>query len=142
MPRFKALILNKTDTISAYMKILHLINLQGFGGAERLFIEYLKNSSFTNEVLCSSNQINENIISELKSYKIIYANCIGNTSVKYPAFLRKHILSRKINRRNPDITLVWDFVPKLNKNLKIVFFCIMTTDVHGAIPRIKKHLPF
>ena len=27
------------------MKILHLINLQGFGGAERLFIEYLKNSS-------------------------------------------------------------------------------------------------
>ncbi len=28
------------------MKILHLINLQGFGGAERLFIEYLKIAHF------------------------------------------------------------------------------------------------
>ncbi|MEY1423566.1 glycosyltransferase [Morganella morganii] len=136
------MILNKTDTTSANMKILHLINLQGFGGAERLFIEYLKNSSFTNEVLCSSNQINENIISELKSYKIIYANRIGNTSVKYPAFLRKHILSRKINRRNSDITLVWDFVPKLNKKPENGVFLYYDHGCSWRYPDNKKTFTF
>nr|WP_195431231.1 glycosyltransferase [Morganella morganii] len=124
------------------MKILHLINLQGFGGAERLFIEYLKNSSFTNEVLCSSNQINKNIISELKSYKIIYANRIGNTSVKYPAFLRKHILSRKINRRNSDITLVWDFVPKLNKKPENGIFLYYDHGCSWRYPENKKTFTF
>ncbi|WP_235846195.1 hypothetical protein [Morganella psychrotolerans] len=43
------------------MKLLHLINLQGFGGAERLFLEYLKSSSFDNEILCTSNSVNKNI---------------------------------------------------------------------------------
>ncbi|EPL8092894.1 glycosyltransferase [Morganella morganii] len=136
------MILNKTDTTSAHMKILHLINLQGFGGAERLFIEYLKNSSFTNEVLCSSNQINKNIISELKSYKIIYANRIGNTSVKYPAFLRKHILSRKINQRNSDITLVWDFVPKLNKKPENGVFLYYDHGCSWRYPDNKKTFTF
>lgn len=65
------------------MKILHLINLQGFGGAERLFIEYLKNSSFQNEVLCTSNSLNKNLIPELKHFDIKYANKIASTKIKY-----------------------------------------------------------
>lgn len=77
------------------MKILHLINLQGFGGAERLFIEYLKNSSFQNEVLCTSNSLNKNLIPELKHFDIKYANKIASTKIKYPAFLRKHVLTKK-----------------------------------------------
>ncbi|MCU6272557.1 glycosyltransferase [Morganella morganii] len=124
------------------MKILHLINLQGFGGAERLFIEYLKNSSFNNEVLCTSNQINNNIISELKPYKIIYANHIGNTSVKYPAFLRKNALTRKINRQHADITLVWDFIPKLNKKPKNTTFLYYDHGCSWRYPDNKKTLTF
>ncbi|RUT65600.1 glycosyl transferase [Morganella morganii] len=124
------------------MKILHLINLQGFGGAERLFIEYLKNSSFTNEVLCTSNQINNNIISELKPYKIIYANRIGNTSVKYPAFLRKYILSKKINQQHSDITLVWDFVPKIDKKPANTTFLYYDHGCSWRYPENKKTLTF
>ncbi|VTP70729.1 Uncharacterised protein [Proteus vulgaris] len=68
------------------MKILHVINLQGFGGAERLFIEYIKNSSFDNEILCTSNYLNKNLTSELEGFKITYANKVASTSIKYPTF--------------------------------------------------------
>ncbi|MDC9591409.1 glycosyltransferase [Xenorhabdus sp. XENO-10] len=100
------------------MKLLHLINLQGFGGAERIFIEYLKNSSFDNEILCTSNVINKHIASELSHFKINYANYIGSTSIKYPTFLRKLILNKKIKNRKADITIVWDFVPRLIRKPK------------------------
>lgn len=107
------------------MKILHLINLQGFGGAERLFIEYLKNSSFQNEVLCTSNSLNKNLIPELKHFDIKYANKIASTKIKYPAFLRKHVLTKKIEASKADVTLVWDFVPRLSrkpKNTSLVYY--------------------
>ncbi|CDG21080.1 putative glycosyltransferase [Xenorhabdus poinarii G6] len=107
------------------MKILHLINLQGFGGAERLFLEYLKNSSFENEILCTSNILNENLISELQSFKINYANRIGSTSIKYPTFLRKIALTKKIEKTKADKTIIWDFVPRLSrkpKNTTIIYY--------------------
>ena len=77
------------------MKILHLINLQGFGGAERLFIEYLKNSSFQNEVLCTSNSLNKNLIPELKHFDIKYANKIASTKIKVPLLFKKTCLNKK-----------------------------------------------
>ncbi|MFU9077437.1 glycosyltransferase [Proteus sp. LHD240705] len=107
------------------MKILHLINLQGFGGAERLFIEYLKNSSFQNEILCTSNSLNKNLIPELKNFNIKYANKIASTKIKYPSFLRKYVLIKKIEASKADVTLVWDFVPRLSrkpKNTSLVYY--------------------
>ncbi|WP_337237435.1 glycosyltransferase [Proteus faecis] len=107
------------------MKILHLINLQGFGGAERLFIEYLKNSSFQNEILCTSNSLNKNLSQELKSFNIKYANKIASTKIKYPSFLRKYVLTKKIEASKADVTLVWDFIPRLSrkpKNTSLVYY--------------------
>ncbi|MEQ4924803.1 glycosyltransferase [Proteus hauseri] len=107
------------------MRILHLINLQGFGGAERLFIEYLKNSSFNNEILCVSNNINKNIEPELARFKINFVNKFAFTSIKYPSFLRKFILKKKIEKSKSDITIVWDFVPRISykpKNTTLVYY--------------------
>ncbi|WP_290012841.1 glycosyltransferase [Proteus terrae] len=124
------------------MKILHLINLQGFGGAERLFIEYLKNSSFQNEILCTSNSLNKNLLPELKHFNIKHANKIASTKIKYPSFLRKYVLTKKIEASKADVTLVWDFVPRLSRkpnNTSLVYYD------HGCswrYPLTKKTLDF
>ncbi|MBD2792805.1 glycosyltransferase family 4 protein [Xenorhabdus szentirmaii] len=98
------------------MKILHLINLQGFGGAERLFIEYLKSSSFDNYIICTSNEINENILPELLDFNITYSNrLVDSWKLKYPTFIRSIVLNKKIEKIKPNLTIVWDFVPKLFK---------------------------
>ncbi|PHM66198.1 Glycosyltransferase [Xenorhabdus stockiae] len=118
------------------MKVSHIINLQGFGGAERLFIEYLKNSSFENYVICTSNDVNKNILSELSSSKIIYSNRIINKlKFKYPAFIRKFILQIKIERAKPDLVIVWDFVPKLLKKTS----CPIIYYDHGCSWRYSQH---
>ncbi|HEI9846766.1 TPA: glycosyltransferase [Morganella morganii] len=107
------------------MKLLHLINLQGFGGTERLFIEYLKSSSFDNEILCTSNSINKNIKNETSKLNIKFANFIGSTKIKYPTFLRKIALARKIEKSKADITIVWDFIPRLPykpQNTTLVYY--------------------
>lgn len=124
------------------MKILHLINLHGFGGAERLFIEYLKNSSFTNEIICTSNAINNNIINELAPYQVTYANYIGNTPIKHPAFIRKYILKSKIIKKKPDVTIIWDFIPKLNKKPKKTFLLYYDHGCSWRYPINKKTLHF
>lgn len=107
------------------MKILHVINLQGFGGAERLFIEYIKNSSFDNEILCTSNYLNKNLTSELEGFKITYANKVASTSIKYPTFLRKFILTKKIEKSKANKTIIWDFIPRLSrkpKNTDLIYY--------------------
>ncbi|MBD2822508.1 glycosyltransferase [Xenorhabdus sp. 42] len=107
------------------MKILHVINLQGFGGAERLFLEYLKNSSFHNEILCTSNDINKNIKPELSQFKIDFSSKISSTLLKYPTFLRKLALKKKIENKKSDITIIWDFVPRLSnkpKNTTVIYY--------------------
>ncbi|MBC8954140.1 glycosyltransferase [Xenorhabdus sp. PB62.4] len=107
------------------MKLLHLINLQGFGGAERIFIEYLKNSSFDNEILCTSNSINKNLENELLQFNINFSNFIGSTTIKYPTFLRKLTLAKKIEKSKPNVTIVWDFIPRLSykpKNTTLVYY--------------------
>lgn len=124
------------------LKILHVINLQGFGGAERLFIEYIKNSSFDNEILCTSNHLNKNLISELNDFKIIYANKVASTSVKYPTFLRKFVLTKKIEKLKPNKTVIWDFVPRLAKKPKNTDLIYYDHGCSWRYPTNKKTLDF
>ncbi|NRN30169.1 glycosyltransferase [Photorhabdus heterorhabditis] len=108
------------------MKLLHLINLQGFGGAERIFIQYLKHSNNENIVICTSNDINSNIAPEIDGAKIIYANRVFNgLKIKYPTLLRKLILKLKIEKTKADLIIVWDFIPKISKKpkkCKIIYY--------------------
>ncbi|MBC8952965.1 glycosyltransferase family 4 protein [Xenorhabdus sp. PB62.4] len=96
------------------MKIVHLINLQGFGGVEKRFVKYIKNSSYKNIVLCLSNSINEHVASTLSGIAVYRVNRVFDAyEAKWPTFIRKYILNFKINRFNADCVIVWDFVPKL-----------------------------
>lgn len=75
--------------------------------------------------MCTSNYLNKNLISELKDFKIIYANKVASTSIKYPTFLRKLVLTKKIEKLKPNKTIIWDFVPRLArkpKNTDLIYY--------------------
>lgn len=97
------------------MKKLHIINLEKMGGVERLFLQYINDDTDnTNEILCINSQVGSEIEKELAGKKITYANRILNAfSTRYPQFLRKFVLKRKIEKAKADIIIVWDLVPVL-----------------------------
>ncbi len=103
------------------MKKLHVINLGKLGGAEKIFLEYLKsNSSGQDDILCISNHIGAEIKPHLAGYNVTYANRIfNNFKIKYPAFLRKFFLKKKIDSCSADKIIIWDLVPNFrHKPLK------------------------
>ncbi|AKJ43547.1 glycosyltransferase [Pragia fontium] len=100
------------------MKTLHVINLGKLGGVERLFLEYINSEEAKNdEILCIGNHIGEEIFTQLKNRNINFANrvCSGfaGPKLKYPSFIRKYILKKKIEQANADLVIVWDLVPSL-----------------------------
>lgn len=98
------------------MKKLHIINLEKMGGVERLFLQYIHDDTEnTNEILCINSQVGGEIEKKLAGKKITYANRILNAfSTRYPQFLRKFVLKRKIENVNADVIIVWDLVPVLS----------------------------
>ncbi|WP_368911343.1 glycosyltransferase [Proteus vulgaris] len=96
------------------MKVLHLINLQGFGGVEKRFIKYLNKSKHNNIVMCVSNNIDERIEEQFSKKDILFVNRVFNSfKIKWPSFYRKKVLIKKIEKQNTDAIIVWDFIPKL-----------------------------
>ena len=63
------------------MKVAHLINLSGFGGVEKRFSMFIKNSNLDNHIICASNSIDERISNLFKDDKIIFANKIISGAV-------------------------------------------------------------
>lgn len=98
------------------MKKLHIINLEKMGGVERLFLQYVNNDTDNfNEILCINSQVGSEIEKKLAGKKITYANRILNAfPTRYPQFLRKFVLKRKIEKANADVIIVWDLVPVLS----------------------------
>lgn len=108
------------------MKVLHLINLQGFGGVEKRFIKYLNKSIHNNVIMCVSNNIDKRIENQFSKKEILFVNRIFNTiKIKWPSFLRKKILTNKIEAQKADAIIIWDFIPKLvnkPKNGKLFYY--------------------
>lgn len=101
------------------MKRLHVINLEKMGGAEKIFLQFLTNTtSGSDSVLCISNHIGPEIARELGKTPLIFANrIIPNSTLKYPVFMRKAALLRKIERQQADLVIFWDFVPNLARKI-------------------------
>ncbi|AKG68949.1 lipopolysaccharide biosynthesis protein [Serratia fonticola] len=101
------------------MKRLHVINLEKMGGAEKIFLQFLTNAtSGSDSVLCISNKIGPEIARELGNTPLTFANrIIPNSKLKYPVFLRKAALLRKIERQRADLVIFWDFVPNLARKI-------------------------
>jgi glycosyltransferase involved in cell wall biosynthesis len=109
------------------MKKLHVINLGKMGGVERLFLQYINDTSDgSNEVICISSEIGEEIRRQMPGQKVTFANrLINSLPLRCPQFLRKYLLKRKIERANADVVIVWDLVPGLAakpKRGKLVYY--------------------
>lgn len=97
------------------MKVVHLINLSGFGGVEKRFSMFIENSQFDNTIICCSNSIDEKISDLFKNKNIIFANKVfNNLDIKYPTALRKKALTAKIIKSKPDVLVIWDFMPRID----------------------------
>ncbi|MBD8454807.1 glycosyltransferase [Serratia rubidaea] len=102
------------------MKRLHVINLEKMGGAEKIFLQFLHNATAgSDSILCISNKIGPEIASELGDTPVLFANrIINDRALKYPVFLRKSALLRKIERQRADLVIFWDFVPNLARKIR------------------------
>ncbi|BFO12627.1 hypothetical protein GGER_51370 [Serratia rubidaea] len=95
------------------MKRLHVINLEKMGGAEKIFLQFLHNATAgSDSILCISNKIGPEIASELGDTPVLFANrIINDRALKYPVFLRKSALLRKIERQRADLVIFGTLCP-------------------------------
>lgn len=109
------------------MKKLHVINLGKMGGVERLFLQYINDTTDgSNEVICISSEVGEEIRRQMPDQKVTFANRLVNAlPLRCPQFLRKYLLKSKIEKANADVVIVWDLVPGLAakpKRGKLVYY--------------------
>ncbi|ADP10934.1 Glycosyl transferase, group 1 [Erwinia sp. Ejp617] len=102
------------------MKKLHIINLAKMGGVERLFLQYINETTDgSNAVICVSNDIGEEIERQMPQQQVTFATRLFNKlSLRCPQFLRKYLLQWKIFRANADVIIVWDLIPGLSAKPK------------------------
>ena len=102
------------------MKRLHVINLEKMGGAEKIFLQFLANTtSGSDSILCISNTIGPEIHRELGNTQWTFANrMFHSNTLKYPVFMRKAVLLRQIERQQADLVIFWDFVPNLARKIR------------------------
>lgn len=108
------------------MKVIHLINLEKMGGAEKIFLQYIRESNHENIIFCISNSVDESILDELGDHQVLYVNRFFNhLSIKIPSFARSAILKLKIKLEAADVLMVWDLVPKFRKkpkDIKVMYY--------------------
>lgn len=109
------------------MKKLHIINLGKMGGVERLFLQYINDfSDGKDDVICISNEIDEDIRRQMPQQKIVFANRLVNgLTLKAPQFLRKYLLQKRVEASDAQVIVVWDLVPRLTarpKRAKLVYY--------------------
>ncbi|CCG85462.1 glycosyltransferase [Erwinia piriflorinigrans] len=97
------------------MKKLHIINLAKMGGVERLFLQYINETTDgSNAVICVSHDIGEEIKRQMPQQKVTFATRLFNTlPLRCPQFLRKFLLQWKIFKATADVIIVWDLIPGL-----------------------------
>ncbi|HHB1426849.1 TPA: glycosyltransferase [Serratia odorifera] len=109
------------------MKKLHIINLEKMGGVERLFLQYLNDTTDgSNQVICISSEVGEEIRKKMPQQKVTFANRLFNAfSLRCPQFLRKYLLKWKVERADADVVIVWDLIPGLAakpKRGKLIYY--------------------
>ncbi|MDR0807210.1 MAG: glycosyltransferase family 4 protein [Enterobacteriaceae bacterium] len=97
------------------MKRLHIIKLDGLAGTEKMLIQFVNSNmpdGDEDKILNINNELSHHLSGHLPENKIIFPYRIfKNHMLKYPAFMRKYILRRAIEKENPDLIIVWDLIP-------------------------------
>ena len=102
------------------MKKLHIINLEKMGGVERLFLQYINETTDgSNSVICVSREVGAEIERQMPRQRVTFATRIFNSwSLRCPQFLRKYLLQWKIAQAKADVIIVWDLIPGLAEKPK------------------------
>lgn len=109
------------------MKRIHLINLSNFGGAEKILIDFLDSKKNGDDLVINiGKSIDKKISKRLSEVKVINSERIFKSKkIKYPKFMRSHVLLHKIESLSPDTLIIWDYVakfPRKPKSSKVIFY--------------------
>ncbi|WP_324020683.1 glycosyltransferase [Pantoea sp. JZ29] len=126
------------------MKKLHIINLGKMGGVERLFLQYINDfSDGRDDVICISNEIDDDIRRHIPQQKIIFANrWLNNLKIKVPQFLRKYLLQKRVESSDADVIVVWDLIPGLSAKPERASLVYYDHGCSWRYPKNKKTLGF
>ncbi|MBW1215431.1 glycosyltransferase family 4 protein [Pantoea allii] len=126
------------------MKKLHIINLGKMGGVERLFLQYINDfSDGHDDVICISNEIDDDIRRHIPQQKITFANrWINGLKLKVPQFLRKYVLQKRIEASDADVIVVWDLIPGLAAKPRRAALVYYDHGCSWRYPKNKKTLNF
>lgn len=80
-----------------------------------MFLQFINHPDNQEDVVMNiGKKIDPYILQELQHCKPIDPNRIlANFPLKYPAFMRKRVLLKKIEKIRPGVTIIWDLVVKL-----------------------------
>ncbi|MCS3403882.1 MULTISPECIES: glycosyltransferase [Pantoea] len=108
------------------MKVIHIINLDKMGGAEKIFLQFISESNLQNKIFCISNNVDPSIKQSLVGHDIQFVNKIFPfAKIKFPPFLRPVVLKKRIEREGADVLVVWDLIPRLSgkpRDVKTVYY--------------------
>ena len=126
------------------MKKLHIINLGKMGGVERLFLQYINDfSDGRDDVICISNEIDDDIRRHIPQQKITFANrWFNGLKLKIPQFLRKYLLQKRVEASDADVVVVWDLIPGLVSKPKWASLVYYDHGCSWRYPKNKKTLNF
>ncbi|GKX64244.1 glycosyltransferase [Pragia fontium] len=111
------------------MKRLHIINLDGLAGTERMLIQFINSNMHDGDedkILNINNEISHQLTGHLPKEKIIFPyRVFQNNTLKHLSFIRKYLLRRAIEKENPDLIIIWDLIPNWDKKPscgKIIYY--------------------
>lgn len=111
------------------MKRLHIINLDGLAGTERMLIQFIHsnmNDGDEDKILNINNEFSHQLAEHLPKEKIIFPYRIfQKKTLKYPSFMRKYLLRRAVEKEKPDLIIIWDLIPNWDQKPsygKIIYY--------------------
>ncbi|MBK5074194.1 glycosyltransferase [Budviciaceae bacterium CWB-B4] len=111
------------------MKRLHIINLDGLAGTEKMLIQFVNsniNDGDEDIIININNELSDDLIKHIDKDIVIFPYRIfQNKGYKYPSFIRKRLLRTLIEKEKADLIIVWDLIPNLDKKPscgKIVYY--------------------
>ncbi|AWH88683.1 glycosyltransferase [Limnobaculum parvum] len=111
------------------MKRLHIINLDGLAGTEKMLIQFINsniNDGDEDIIVNINNVLSDALTDHIDKKNVVFPyRVFQNKAYKYPSFMRKRLLRKLIEKEKADLIIVWDLIPNLDKKPsygKIVYY--------------------
>ncbi len=83
------------------MKVIHIINLDKMGGAEKIFLQFISESNLQNKIFCISNNVDPTSSNLWSVHDIQFVNKIFPfAKIKSLLFLRPVVLKNELKEKS------------------------------------------